>query len=813
MNPEDVLLVAQAKVRKHLQDAKLTYAQAYRRAREELHATPDAVTLPTSAWLDDWLRPERHGWYAEPPTHGWYAGALAARALGAQFSEVLTQRLMDAANYYGDSDLVLEIFRDIPAETASAFRCDLLKQVAKAHKNAGAFELARKCYREALELAHRDNSVALVTYFLLLYAKLCDHYEQRIAWHRAFHRIAHTRLQHIDILGQCDDDRLPRWMRISEDALAKAIYDTHPDEAEALFARALQRCDVEEDSYLRVAWHRAEARILRQIGGADINVGVVAGELQVLDRLIDLARRLQNDRALNVRRVLQLRLVRMVCERMGPVLPEELSEIDSVRELLNGESLIIAGETLAWFSRLDDRRGEAIAVFERGKWRGLVSGRQSAKVIEDLEQARARLTNAPDVMFDLYYDMALALAEQYQIEGKWAEAEMVYVEVYDYCNKLADRIDLDDRRLPIDTPDAPPELRLLSADERDQLAHELRRDYRVLLKRALKVGERLRMPKQELRNEAVRRYMQREAVYHHALMSRLTAGFHPKHRHDGIQGLVRTIEDRRASLPLKDSERIDERTSALRRSVDAELQHMVATLDAVDPALHAHQIEDLCATARRFAQEARALDSPDTADLLDAIAVALHCLDPEHVFDRVKGEIDDLLIGLQRADYANARLEVEVCRELRTLVGTYPQVDVTALQGRSVRVRFHPDILALFVTGALGNASQAAARAGRRDYHVWLNVHLRDDNAFLWIEDDAGELEGLVAAIDQVNELRRPFSRRSGDGGRGLLGIRNYMIAVMKISDPWSVRVEGCRAGCKALVVPLGALVQGVVSS
>ena len=268
-----------------------------------------------AAVIERWLQYDDDGNFSERPSLRWYARAIVVHLSERALPERARRRMLRAANYYGDYSLVHDLAAPILPLEFSAYHFDALKQAGKAFKNSGEFEKARSCYRRAIELASRNHQEDYIAYFLLLYAKLCDRYQQRSAWYRAFHRIAHERLHHLASAG--GEPRLTRWCQIADDALGKAIYSasaTDGEEASKLFERALQNASAESDAYVRVVLALNAKRFFFAacVLGAPQDPALLRSDLDALLGLTRVARRLGNERAWAVRRVQYLQIARQI---------------------------------------------------------------------------------------------------------------------------------------------------------------------------------------------------------------------------------------------------------------------------------------------------------------------------------------------------------------------------------------------------------------------------------------------------------------------------------------------------------------------
>ena len=514
-------------VLKHLMTPNVSYAEGRQLAEADVaRVCAETPSLDISeSDLRAWLSRFQDETDSERPPVPWYAGAIAASMLVRSVPVDLMCNLLRTANYFGDYKLVhILAARLEPLNDRVCF--DVLKQSGKGHKNNGDFELARECYRRALNLAYVAQRHDYVAYFLLLYAKLCDRYQQRSAWYQAFHQIAHNRLKALHQAGW-DNPRLDRWLQISEDALAKLLYPraNHQVEGETLFERALSRTRPDGDACIRVLWHRFEARTAQSLSvQAKPNMVEISSNMAELLRLVHLAKQRGNDRAWIVRRLQYLQLARKIIQQCGD------ARLGFLGPFFEGEGIEEARRIERASRKLNDHRTTAMASFERAKWRQLAPsfGAQPdpAAVIEDMEVARGILMASQDWMFDLYYDVVMDLGDAYEQSEEWSSAIRLYERAYDYCKDLQNGIEIDEERIDpaqrgsFDT--APIEIRLLGSSERQTLCENLRHDYRVLLQRTLKLGERIQTAQNGRRVQSAKRRFGLGPVRYHDIARKLT---------------------------------------------------------------------------------------------------------------------------------------------------------------------------------------------------------------------------------------------------------------------------------------------------
>jgi len=480
----------------------------------DFSASARRASVELRSW--SFLSPQKHGWTTERPPLSWYATAVASFELLRRLPGTLALRLMSAGNYFGDSALVRDVVTAVEASGVAADRWEVLKQSAKAHKNAGHFTGAREVYGEALKLARKARSNDREAYFLLLYAKLCDHYEQKIAWHRALHRIAYERL-----LRLCKRPRaskqIVRWLQIAEDTYAKVLYASDPETAESLFESAIEKAPPGTDAHIRVLAHLCEARLSHGTGLT--NREEVLG---ILEGTIDEARTLGNDRAWYVRSLRYLQ----VCRKLYASRAFDAQALPSLVPLLDGESVSRLNAIVTASNLHSDPRSTALALYERAEWRLIMTGterpeRRRERAIVDLEEAMKHLQGCHDLMVNIYHAVITSLGECYAASHQWSDALAIYEGAYSHCRASLAVVESNERALENGQWDGSPELSLLTDDERTKLTADLRHDYRLLSRRALDLGERIQFAQRERLVESAFRVVSRGQVECHSLASEI----------------------------------------------------------------------------------------------------------------------------------------------------------------------------------------------------------------------------------------------------------------------------------------------------
>ncbi|MBV9879401.1 MAG: hypothetical protein JO180_02850 [Gemmatirosa sp.] len=451
------------------------------------------------------------------------------------------RKLLQAANYYGDTQLVLSVIAEHRA-TAREFEFDLAKEEAKALKNVGDFEGARECFVRMMRATRQTGDETGLAYALLLYAKLCADYQQRQGWYAEFHGIGLKRLQ----AASARDDaarhgrRLAVWHRIAEDSFARAVYAERPDDGERRFQALLGEHQTVDDALVRIRAHLHESRIADAIGvGPDeVPRHDVDAELLAFSEVVRMSLDLGNVRAWNVRQVQLLELSRRVAEWLDRRPRVGRHPILLLYE--GGEADYLARQASKGASALSDRKTAARAWLERALWLERTERRRSGRthentlreMLEYLDEARQIFADSPGRVASIYHATMMHRARVFTQMRDWRSAAESLHEAYEYGKGLRDALVVDERALAeaervvtrgqTATAELSPEFASLDAGELRDLARGLTVDYRVLLERLLEAGEELRSVQVEQIKAATRHRVERSKVFrYHRLASNL----------------------------------------------------------------------------------------------------------------------------------------------------------------------------------------------------------------------------------------------------------------------------------------------------
>jgi hypothetical protein len=529
-------------IAKRMYDALLR-APSYATARRlvapeaEAHAASFPLQPLTSVHEPD---PADYDWIHERPPLAWYSHAITshifAKTSGAPTSPRAAVRLMRAANYYGDPELALEVAARSPHALETDLEFEFRKLVARAHKNDGRYEASGRELLEALAIAASRRNHARVSYLLLLYAKLCEDYQQRVGWYRVLHEIAFARMSKVDP-GFTTSKQIRRWLGICADSLASAVYRTDPTRAESLFELSLIGTRDEEGG-LRALSHRAILRLECTLAAGTVDAATISDSVTTLARVVAAHEISQNERGGAVRRLEFLESLRLLASHgviTDRVLGTEIPAVSfrvAIREALDVHRTA---------SRLSDSTCAARALLELAMWH--IAPIPSRGTKPDLETGAKYLLDAKlqlqgerrDVPSGLYSKVLDLLYETCAKLERWQDCRRVAEEAFEYHRQLIDAVRRDSdtaagaSRLARGHSDPLSRaLSFLHRDELGRLQHAVTEDYRILLNRGLDVTERLRDAFSEASADQARRWI---SVSHGARM------------HD-IKGLVNELKRR-----------------------------------------------------------------------------------------------------------------------------------------------------------------------------------------------------------------------------------------------------------------------------
>ncbi|MBF0294767.1 MAG: HAMP domain-containing histidine kinase [Magnetococcales bacterium] len=417
----------------------------------------------------------------------------------------LTQ-ICNVMDYYGLFFLSIEIAEKHVDQFSigTEERFQLLKIIAKSYKNDSKFEEARKWYRQAIQEAHDCGNKFYIDYFLLLFAKLCNDFQQRQGWYITYHKIAYQRFAK-NAKFEKKPDPFNTWRSICVDSYSKALYNYFPKIAERNFRQLLNDPDLPASRESRIKSHLYSCRIIKQImTDRSLNEAVIYKNLSNFKKVVDSLRPEWNRLAYSVRLVQYFELVRNVADKLYnknkgtiyndfqgwlfPYCHSDLLEAYQSSELLSDwkTSSRISYEIAKYYQiliKLSCVNDQAL----------LVS--YYKKIRESLVVCINILDKKSEKLPDLYVSALLDLADLEHKSNDYTSSANYCLKAYDFVKKLSLGVQNDESSLEkamsrFET-EVPSEFSVLTLSEKKALLESLRQDYRVLLQRMLLIAEKL----------------------------------------------------------------------------------------------------------------------------------------------------------------------------------------------------------------------------------------------------------------------------------------------------------------------------------
>ena len=453
------------------------------------------------------LNISHYEWRSEKPPLNWYSLCLTCYFIFKimPFDKLIL--LMKSANYYGNYRLVIDIFKnDKKIRQPVKDQCRYYKEVAKAYKNMGRFEDSRIIYREILDLTFQEHKNTYHSYYLMLYAKLCNDYQQRQALYIGLHKIAYSRIRQHN--KRCNiNKRFDNWEYISKDSYAKSIF-FEDRELSTKYYNELLSCDViSQDSLIRIKSHFYELSILRIIKGGCFSMSdteMVLLNYNNYKTLLDDIKVRDNDRASNVRNIQYLRLSRSIIEWARV---NNIAVGTEFNDLMRGEAIALSKLISNSSNRYNDWKTSVYAMMEIPYWLHITTNHEKnddeyEESIECLNKAKNILTcKYKSYLSEAYYDVLTLLAENYINIKDWGNASNAYKEIYEYSKIIFNIVKQDEMLIDIalkgesikhlNSVNILPEFKTLNYSELNEIKKRLAIDYKYLCDRILFMSDRL----------------------------------------------------------------------------------------------------------------------------------------------------------------------------------------------------------------------------------------------------------------------------------------------------------------------------------
>jgi hypothetical protein len=483
-----------------------SYSEGYKEIKEHVNKLCVEKIHVSDTLVKSRLIATYNNWKNEKPPLGWYCLCLSYYFYCDDLPVDVLIMLMRASNYYGNYEHVEEIYNSESVEKLDIKRrSEYLKQVAKAFKNMGMFVESQRVYREILGITSGKYRNTYHTYYLMLYAKLCNDYQQRQAFYIALHKISYDRIKKYN-----DEKRvsgIPKvWEYISKDSYAKSIFNEDSVLSMILYGDLLSLGDIKIDSLVRIKAHYYELKIISLIskGKDEYEYGKVLQYYADFKEIFNDLRESDNVRANNVRQIQYLRITRLIINYLGGI--KDLKLPAGIDDLLNGEAMSLANYVYASSKFFNDWKTCVYAKVEMSFW-GDMCGESGgeyliAERIVHLENAKVILAEKYKAhLSGIYYDVLFGLAENYIKIRDWANASNAYKEIYEYSKNLIKVVEHDEQMVDMvinikyDDRDKnkciDPEFWTLNNREINEIKKRLSVDYKYLLDRMIFVSDRL----------------------------------------------------------------------------------------------------------------------------------------------------------------------------------------------------------------------------------------------------------------------------------------------------------------------------------
>ncbi|MBL0702047.1 MAG: ATP-binding protein [Desulfosarcina sp.] len=501
--------------------------------------------LPTQ-FTTDLLKKSRYNWIHEKPPLTWYAAVNTAYIQGMNFSPELMCMYAAASNYYGDFERAQQLSScalELLSNDYNSIHFEATKQLAKALKNNGDFDKSQLVLREAFCSFSNQEEQGYIAYLYMLYAKLCNDYQQREGWYQSFHFIANTRIL---------NSKFPpaKWIEICNESFAKSNFNNDPRNSLKIYSQIVSRTKKKNDSYVRQKAHLYEATIVNSILNQHEQkndlIDFFNNELEKYWNLIGIAEKLGNIKAVCVRQAHFLRLARKVELWRQSYQGTGNDKIAIITDLVNGEAIrLISSATNIAFT-INDWRTQAVLKYEKGMWlsyiipaSGTIEMFKRDKLAEECFVEGLSILKKPKyTLAFLYYLVLMELGKVNINKQNWSQARSYFKECYQHCKHLIHTLQLDEESLQRSRRTECVscnmiELCMLKTRERERVNRALMKDYKVLTSRSMWIAEQL----SELSFEQITKW---------------TANFYStswRSRHHNLTGKLRKIKAENSNHP------------------------------------------------------------------------------------------------------------------------------------------------------------------------------------------------------------------------------------------------------------------------
>ncbi len=517
---------------------------SYFEARVRVENNIDVISkqdnrLPAS-FTTDLLKKCNYDWLHEKPPLTWYAAVNTAYIQKMNFSPELLCWYAAASNYYGDFERAQQVAScalELLSDDYNRVHFEAMKQLAKALKNNGDFDKSQVVLRQAFCNFKNQDKHGYIAYLYMLYAKLCNDYQQREGWYQAFHYIANDRISK-------NKSSPTKWVEICSESFAKSNFDNDPEASLKIYSEIVAQENCENDSYVRQKAHLYEATIINAIKNPnsikDNPIDFFTSELEKYWNLINIAEDLGNIKAVCVRQTHFLRLARKVELWRRSNQETKDNEVAIIADLKNGEAIRIISSASNIAFTINDWRTQAVLQYEKGMWLNyIVPACGSVKISKRNKLAEkcfieslAILKKPKYTLAFLYYLVLMELGKKNINKKNWSQARSYFKECYRHCKRLVYTLQFDEESLQRCKRHEMGncnmiELNMLTINEQNIISQALMKDYKVLTSRSMWIAEQL----SELSFEQITKW---------------TASFYStswRSRHHNLTGKLRKIKE------------------------------------------------------------------------------------------------------------------------------------------------------------------------------------------------------------------------------------------------------------------------------
>jgi hypothetical protein len=444
-------------------------------------------------------------WKGECPPLEWVSLACVAYSADIKLDVDILCRFSRACNYYGDFHFAKKIAKEVLEDKSlltDKLYLEAHKQLAKAYKNEGNFEVARKVLRDCLLYYNRQSTDDYVAYVLMLFGKLFNDYQQRRGWYKAYHLFAFNRMSNTHTTNKI-------WLQTCNEAYTKACVEDS-DDVNRFYGDHIRNFPEKNDAYIRRFSHWIENRVSSLLSqneqiAHDISVKhtVLIKYLDEYAELIYIAEKLNNIKAAAVRKVHLVRLSRNVISWVQKK-DRSLMENQFHQDMIAGNSIELCNQAIKSAITISDWKTQSAAEYEKGLWIKYIFTNPDYPTMSYLDlsaeecflNALRIIVKPKNTLAFLHHFILNELVDEYIAKKNWDRAYNYLMYSYRHCKKLVYNLNSDEAVLLEKSGESSnscrcTEIDILNYDEKKYLSIALSQDYKVLTRRLIKVAEQL----------------------------------------------------------------------------------------------------------------------------------------------------------------------------------------------------------------------------------------------------------------------------------------------------------------------------------